>query len=698
MTTNKNSYKDYHFNTLKAASNKVGLKIKKGTKRNKLIENILKHDLEFPENTVLAFLLSPESSASLQKESASKAKIVKEVTKIAKEKASSKKVKVVKNLLEDEKPEPVVVQEETKEIESSFSDYDYKKMTAYKIYSPENLALLTYDQLVVLAKVHKIFKPENKTKQSLIAAIAERQYTDDFRRKSEEIMKPRAKFKARNPLKPLEDKAYVLEGIVVEVKSQVYKIKLTLVKEKPIINALFEIQTEQGQTRLLEISDILSDSLVAGYVLGREQGIEIGSFARSKNNPYSIPISEKLLGRIIDPVGRILDDPTHPLVGKQYAPMIETESKQTEKYKVFPKTQILETGIKVIDVLLPIPSGGKTGLLGGAGVGKTVVVQELINTFIKHHDGVSVFSGIGERIREGHELWEEAKELGFLDKTTFIFGQMNESPGLRLRSGFTGVKVAEYFRNNLGKNVLLFMDNIFRYMQAGSEVSSLLEKTPSAVGYQPMLVSEIGKLQERINSNNDGDITSIQAMYIPADDFTDPAAVAAFAHFDATIILSRQLAAEGLYPAVDPLVSSSKLLSTKFTSTRHINIAKETIAILEKSKSLEDIINILGFDALSEADRKTVRIARIIRKFLTQPFVVSEKFTGQKGVFVTLNDALRGMERILTGEFNHIPETYFAYVGTIEEALEKYEYDNKEEEAKLMVKEEISQEATNINI
>ncbi|OYD27023.1 F0F1 ATP synthase subunit beta [Mycoplasma testudineum] len=462
-----------------------------------------------------------------------------------------------------------------------------------------------------------------------------------------------------------------MEGYVVEVKSQVYKIELTKAKESPTIGSVFEIEVG-SEVRILEIAEVINEKLVAGFILGKESGITIGSFAKSKNQPYSLPISESLLGRIIDPVGRILDDPSHSIKGELYAPAVPEATKTRDRYKVLPKTAILETGIKVIDVLLPIPSGGKTGLLGGAGVGKTVVIQELINTFIKHHDGVSVFSGIGERIREGHELWMEAKELGFLDKTTFVFGQMNESPGLRLQSGFTGIKVAEYFRSNHGKDVLLFIDNIFRYQQAGSEVSALLEKTPSAVGYQPYLVSQIGRLQERINSNTDGAITSIQAMYIPADDFTDPAAVSAFAHFDSTIILSRKLAAEGLYPAIDPLASSSNLLSTRFTTKTHIEVARETIRILDENKRLEDIINILGFDALPEEQKETVLKGRRIKQFLTQPFVVSEKFTGTPGVFVKLKDSIAGIREIQSGALNHIPENYFAYVGTIEEVKAKY--------------------------
>ena len=543
----------------------------------------------------------------------------------------------------------------------------------YKIYLPENLALMNDSQLNIICDIHNILQINRIDKIGMIKAILLAQTDIRFIRKTLSTEKKQEKFIPSNPVLPIQEKPVVLKGMIVEIKSQVYKIQIVKSPEKPMISSVFEIVLQNGEKRVLEISDIKNDKLVSAFVLGKEEGLGIGMILESKNQPYSLPISEKILGRVVDPIGRILDDPNYKLSGKLYTPMQVTEKREKQRYNLIPKSEILETGIKVIDVLLPLPKGGKTGLLGGAGVGKTIVVQELINTFIKHHDGLSVFTGIGERIREGHELWQEAKELGFLDKTTFIFGQMNESPGLRFRAGFTGIKVAEYFRNNLGKSVLLFMDNIFRYVQAGSEISTLLEKTPSAVGYQPTLVSEMGKLQERINSTLEGDITSIQAMYIPADDFTDPAAVAAFAHFDSTIILSRQLAAEGIYPAVDPLASSSKLLSKKYTSQKHINVAKSTIQYLEKLKSLEDIINILGFDSLTENDKKNVRIGRRIKRFLTQPFIIAEKFSGIKGKFVTLEDSLASMERILSGDLNHIPDTMFSYVGTVEEVIAKYE-------------------------
>lgn len=543
----------------------------------------------------------------------------------------------------------------------------------YKIYLPENLALMNDSQLNIICDIHNVLQINRVNKIKMIKAILLAQTEIKFIRRTLASEKSIEKFVPTNPVLPIENKSVVIRGMIVEIKSQVYKIQIIKATEKPIINSIFEVKLPNGEKRILEISDIKNDKLVSAFVLGKEDGLTIGTQLESKNQPYSLPISKQILGRVVDPVGRILDNPNFKLFGKHYTPMQVTEKKESQRYSLIPKTEILETGIKVIDILLPLPKGGKTGLLGGAGVGKTVIVQELINTFIKHHDGLSVFTGIGERIREGHELWQEAKELGFLDKTTFIFGQMNESPGLRFRAGFTGVKVAEYFRNNLGKSVLLFMDNVFRYVQAGSEISTLLEKTPSAVGYQPTLVSEMGRLQERINSTLDGDITSIQAMYIPADDFTDPAAVAAFAHFDSTIILSRQLAAEGIYPAVDPLASTSKLLSKKYTSKKHIRIAKATIQYLEKLKSLEDIINILGFDALTSIDKKNVRIGRRVKKFMTQPFIIAEKYSGTEGKFVTLDESLSSMERILTGELNHIPDSMFLYVGTVEEVIHKYE-------------------------
>lgn len=572
------------------------------------------------------------------------------------------------------KTKTIKLDTETKETKAKDDSQEVEMKTTeinsqFKIYKMEDLALMLEAQLNVIADMLNIPSNERTEKARLIAAIVKAQSSDEFLKRKENANK---KFKGTNPIKPLEQKGYVIKGIVSEVKSQVYKIQIIQASEKVAIGSAFEATLANGETRVLEVSEIINDKLISAFVLGPEEGLAIGQEVRSKNQPYSIQISPKILGRVIDPIGRILDNPSHKLEGKQYAPLYVTEVNQKDRYKIIPKTELLETGIKVIDLLIPIAKGGKTGLLGGAGVGKTVIVQELINTFIKHHDGLSVFTGIGERIREGHELWQEAKELGFIDKTTFVFGQMNEAPGLRLRAGFTGVKVAEYFRNNLGKSVLLFIDNVFRYVQAGSELSTLLERTPSTVGYQPTLVSEMGRLQERINSSLDGDITSIQAMYIPADDFTDPAPVATFAHFDSTIILSRALAAQGIYPAVDPLASSSKLLSIKFTSKRHITIARNTTQILNKLIKLEEIINVLGFDALTDSDKQIVETGRRLRRFMTQPFTISEKFTGTPGRFVKLEETLDSVEAIISGQFNHIPESTFAFVGGLSEVIEKF--------------------------
>lgn len=545
-------------------------------------------------------------------------------------------------------------------------------MSEFKKYDVEQLALMQEAQLNVIADIHNIAAHLRTDKATLIKEIIWGQESKSFKKQFDIKQKAGEKFLPINPIKPAENKQYVIKGVIAEVKSQVYKIQILQASEKVAAGVVFEAETQDGDKRILEVSEIINDKLVSAFVLGKESGLAVGVEVKSKNQPFLIKISPKLLGRVIDPVGRILDEPLHEIEGKYYSPLNVTEAKQKDRYGIIPKTQLLETGVKVIDLLIPIAKGGKTGLLGGAGVGKTVIVQELINTFIKQHDGISVFTGIGERIREGHELWQEAKQLGILDKTAFVFGQMNESPGLRFRSGFTGVKLAEYFRNNMGKSVLLFMDNVFRYVQAGSEISTLLDRTPSAVGYQPTLVSEVGRLQERINSTLDGDITSIQAMYIPADDFTDPAPVATFAHFDATIILSRALAAQGIYPAIDPLASSSKLLSIKFTTKRHIQIAKNTTQILSSLIKLEEIINVLGFDALIESDKKTVETGRRLRRFLTQPFVVSEKFTGVQGRFVTLDDTLDSVEAIISGQFNYIPEAHFAFVGSLNEVIEKY--------------------------
>ena len=486
--------------------------------------------------------------------------------------------------------------------------------------------------------------------------------------KEHRFMEQRTINSTNQPLQAQLIKNVVIEAQIIEVKTQVYKLKIKSAKESVAIGSVF-YTTHPTNPTLIEVCEIINHQYVAGFVLGDESDLKVGTKLISRNQPYSIKIGAKSLGRVLNPIGQPLDDPTHQLEGDWYEPL----TSPTNSYQILPKSQLLETGIKVIDLLAPLAKGGKAGLFGGAGVGKTVIVQELINTFIKKHDGIAVFAGIGERIREGQELWEEAKQLGFIDKTTFIFGQMNESPGIRVRSAFSAIKHAEYFRANLGKSVLLFMDNIFRYVQAGSELSALLERTPAAVGYQPTLVSEVGQLEERINSTTAGDITSIQAVYVPADDLTDPAPVAITAHFDATIILSREMAAQGLYPAIDPLASSSKLLSEKFTTKDHSEIAKQVVEILKKLIKLEEIVAVLGYDALIESDKKILKIGKRLRYFLTQPFVVSEKFSGIKGQHVALEDSLKGFAAILSGAYNDIPELLFQNVGTIDDVINKHQ-------------------------
>lgn len=522
----------------------------------------------------------------------------------------------------------------------------------------------------VVDHIKQVSKPSAK----MIEPIISNAYKNDLFKEA-----PFMQATHSGPLTVQTKKAIVIEGQIVEVKTQVYKIAITNKPSEQIaIGSVFYTDDKTNPT-MIEVCEIVNEQLVKGFVLGDETGLKVGTKVHSSNQPYAISISPQSLGRVMDPIGRPLDDPTHPIKGEKYEPLTTDDN----GYNIEIKNQLLETGIKVIDLLVPIAKGGKTGLFGGAGVGKTVIVQELINTFIKQHDGIAVFAGIGERIREGHELWQEAQQLGFINKTTFIFGQMQEAPGLRIRSAFSAIKHAEYFRANLGKSVLLFMDNVFRYVQAGSELSALLDRTPAAVGYQPTLVSDVGRLEERINSNLNGDITSIQAVYVPADDLTDPAPVAITSHFDAKIILSREMAAQGLYPAIDPLSSSSKLLSTRFTTLRHIEIAKQVVEILKKLIKLEDIVSILGYDALIEEDKKLMATGLRLRRFLTQPFVVSEKFSGVRGCFVKLEDTLNDFEAILSGQYNHIDEHYFSYVGSLTEVLAKHKADLEQQSHQL---------------
>jgi F-type H+-transporting ATPase subunit beta len=383
--------------------------------------------------------------------------------------------------------------------------------------------------------------------------------------------------------------------------------------------------------------------------------------------PIMVPVGPKVLGRLINIIGKPIDA-LGPVEAKAYHPIHrpapEFKDLRTQK-------EMFETGIKVVDLLEPYTKGGKTGLFGGAGVGKTVLITELIHNIAKEHGGYSVFAGVGERTREGNDLWLEMKASGVLDKTALIFGQMNEPPGARLRVGLTALTTAEYFRDEEGKDVLLFIDNIFRFVQAGSEVSALLGRMPSAVGYQPTLATEMGALQERITSTNKGSITSVQAIYVPADDLTDPAPATTFSHLDATTVLSRQISDKGIYPAVDPLDSTSRIMDPEILGQEHYNVARSVKNILQSYKDLQDIINILGMDELSDEDKLTVQRARRVEKFLSQPFFTAEQFSGVPGRYVKLEDTIKGFKGIINGDYDYLPENAFFMVGTIEEAVEQ---------------------------
>ncbi len=415
----------------------------------------------------------------------------------------------------------------------------------------------------------------------------------------------------------------------------------------------------------LEVQQQLGDGVVRTIAMGSSEGLQRGMSVRNTGQPIAVPVGQGTLGRIMDVLGNPIDD----------AGDVKTE----ERWPIHRKppayedqaaaTQLLETGVKVIDLIMPIAKGGKVGLFGGAGVGKTVTLLELINNIAKQHSGLSVFAGVGERTREGNDFYYEMKEADVLDKVALVYGQMNEPPGNRLRVALTGLTMAEYFRDE-GRDVLMFIDNIYRYTLAGTEVSALLGRMPSAVGYQPTLAEEMGVLQERITSTKTGSITSFQAVYVPADDLTDPSPATTFAHLDATLVLSRQIAELGIYPAVDPLDSTSRLLDPNVIGHEHYDCARAVQAVLQTYKELQDIIAILGMDELSEEQKLTVSRARKIQRFLSQPFFVAETFTGQPGKYVTLKDTIRGFQGIVDGEYDHLPEQAFYMVGTIEEAVE----------------------------
>jgi F-type H+-transporting ATPase subunit beta len=451
-------------------------------------------------------------------------------------------------------------------------------------------------------------------------------------------------------------------GRVAQVMGPVVDIEFTA-GDLPEIYDAVEIPRKQGRL-VVEVQQHLGDAWVRCVAMDATDGLRRGMEAISTGQPIAVPVGPKTLGRIFNVLGEPIDN-AGPVEAEEHYPIHRPAPTFEEQVT---KPEFLETGLKVIDLIAPFTRGGKTGVFGGAGVGKTVIIQELIRTFATVHKGYSVFSGVGERSREGNDLWYEMRESGVIDSVAMVFGQMNEPPGVRLRVGLTGLTMAEYFRDE-GRDVLLFIDNIFRFVMSGSEVSALLGRMPSAVGYQPTLGTEMGELQERIVSTRKGSITSMQAVYVPADDYTDPAPVATFAHLDATIALERSIAEQALYPAVDPLGSTSRILDPRIVGDEHYDVAREVQRVLQRYKDLQDIIAILGIDELSEEDKLVVARARKIQRFLSQPMFVAETFTGRPGRYVTIQETVRGFKEILEGQHDHLPEQAFYMVGGIDEAV-----------------------------
>ena len=451
-------------------------------------------------------------------------------------------------------------------------------------------------------------------------------------------------------------------GKITQIISAVLDIKFQE-GNLPEINEAINVPLKDGGKLVVEVAQHLGDDTVRCIALGPTDGLVRGMDAIATGAPISVPVGENTLGRLFNVLGDPIDEIEAPKTEEKWpihrpAPSFEEQATSQE---------MLETGIKVVDLLCPYQKGGKIGLFGGAGVGKTVLIQELIHNIATEHGGYSVFTGVGERTREGNDLYYEMKESGVIDKTTMVFGQMNEPPGARMRVALTGLTMAEYFRDKGGKDVLLFIDNIFRFTQAGSEVSALLGRMPSAVGYQPTLQTEMGALQERITSTKNGSITSVQAVYVPADDLTDPAPATTFAHLDATTVLDRSIVELGIYPAVDPLASTSRILEPRIVGQEHFKVAREVQEILQKYKELQDIIAILGMDELSEDDKLVVSRARKVQRFLSQPFSVAVQFTGLEGKYVPIEETIRGFREILDGKLDDVPESYFLNAGTIDE-------------------------------
>ena len=467
------------------------------------------------------------------------------------------------------------------------------------------------------------------------------------------------------------------KGKVVQVIGPVVDIEFPAGELPAILNAI----TIQGKVEdldidlVVEVMQHLGDSVTRCIAMSSTDGLMRGMEAEDTGAPIRVPVGDACLGRVFNVLGKTVDHNPAPVGNKEAWPIHRPAPKFDEQET---STQILETGIKVVDLIAPYSRGGKIGLFGGAGVGKTVLIMELIHNIATEHGGYSVFAGVGERTREGNDLWSEMTESGVIDKTALVYGQMNEPPGARMRVALTGLTMAEYFRDVQGQDVLLFIDNIFRFIQAGSEVSALLGRMPSAVGYQPTLTTDVGALQERITSTKKGSITSVQAVYVPADDLTDPAPAATFTHLDATTVLSRQIAELGIYPAVDPLDSTSRILDPNVIGEEHYEVARGVQAVLQKYKELQDIIAILGMEELSDEDKLTVARARKIQRFLSQPFAVAEVFTGSPGKYVPLKETIRGFKEILEGKYDDLPENAFYMVGNIDEVIEKADKIKKE--------------------
>ncbi len=466
----------------------------------------------------------------------------------------------------------------------------------------------------------------------------------------------------------INETAELIKGKIAGVNGPVVDVSFSLGDLPKIKEELYVLIDREK--RVMEVAQHIGGGLVRCIMMGASEGLYRGMEVVATGGSISVPVGNNVLGRLFNVLGEPLDNketlPEDTVKRSIYKPAPDYSERKTTE-------EILETGIKVIDLLAPYSKGGKIGLFGGAGVGKTVLIQELIHNIASEHGGYSVFTGVGERSREGNDLYSEMQESGVIDKTALVFGQMNEAPGVRMRVALTGLSMAEYFRDECHKDVLLFIDNIFRFIQAGSEVSTLLGRMPSAVGYQPTLANDLGELEERIASTKNGSVTSVQAIYVPADDLTDPAPATTFAHLDATTVLSRKIAELGIYPAVDPLESSSRALEIDVVGEEHYNVARQVQEILQHYRELQDIIAILGIDELSDDDKKIVWRARKIQRFLSQPFSVAEKFTGVKGEYVPLEETIRGFKAIITGEMDEYPESAFFNVGTIEDVIEKAE-------------------------